>query len=94
MKSKEEFIPEYVRSCLWSYNIEQLDREDDRERIITNVLNYGTAEAVHWLFSVYSREEIKEVVSRPLPGEWGKKSINFWSLMLEVPLAYPKNRFT
>ena len=95
MKSGQTIIPipEYVRSCLWSYDIGQLDLRSDQGRIITNVLNYGTTQAVDWLFSVYPKEAIKEVVSQPIPGEWNKKSINFWSLIFEVPMAYRARRF-
>ncbi len=33
-------------ACLWSYDVDQLDVECDRELIIRSVLNYGTLEAV------------------------------------------------
>ena len=77
-------IPSVIRPFLWSYNIDKLDLERDKKRIITNVLNLGTDPATKWLFKVYSREDIKEVVANPLPGEWGKKSLSFWGLILGV----------
>lgn len=69
---------------LWSYDLNKLDIEKDKKRIITNALNYGTKEATDWVFSVFKKEEIKEVVEHPLPGEWSKKSINFWALILGI----------
>ena len=77
-------IPSFVHPFLWSYDIEGLDLLENRERIITNVLNLGTTKAVDWLFRVYSEKEIKEMVANPLPGEWNNKSLNFWRIILEV----------
>jgi hypothetical protein len=69
---------------LWSYDIERLDLSQNKERIITNVLNLGTTKAVDWLFKAYNEKEIKEIVANPLPGEWNNKSLNFWRIILEV----------
>jgi len=52
-----------------------------KRRIITNVLNYGNSEATDWLRGQYTADEIKEVLRNPLPGEWAKRSYNFWSLI-------------
>ena len=56
----------------------------DKKRIITNVLNLGTVKATKWLFEIYNKEEIKDVIIDPLPGEWNEKSLNFWGLVLDV----------
>ena len=77
-------IPSAVRACLWSYDVDKLDIWQDKERIITNVLNYGTTEATDWLRRTYSREEIAEVLRNPRPGEWDKKSLNYWALIYDV----------
>lgn len=77
-------IPTFVKPFLWSYDVDKLDLERDKKRIITNVLNFGTTPATRWLFEVYNREAIKEVVIHPLPGEWDKKSLNFWGLVFDV----------
>ena len=77
-------IPTYIHPFLWSYDISKLDLSRDKKRIITNILNLGTAEATKWLFQVYSIEDIKETIITPLPGEWSYKSLNFWGLFLDV----------
>ena len=77
-------LPPSVRAALWSYDPERLDTELHAERIITNVLNIGTHEALLWLFNTYSRERIAAVVAHPRPGEWNKRSLNYWSLVLDV----------
>ena len=77
-------IPKIIEPFLWSYDTDKLDLEKDKKRIITNVLNYGTKDATDWLFSKFKKKEICEVLKKPIPGEWNKKSLNFWSLVLGV----------
>jgi len=77
-------IPDFVHPFLWSYDVGALDLERDKKRIITNVLNLGTAQATDWLFSVYSRKAIQECLTHPLPGEWNKKSLSFWALLFDI----------
>ena len=78
-------IPLYVTPFLWSYDINQLDINRDKKRIITNVLNLGTIEATDWIFNTYSKKDIHEVLENPLCGEWNNKSLNYWSLLFDIP---------
>ncbi len=77
-------IPPSIHPFLWSYDIEKLNLQRDKKRIITNILNLGTVQATKWLFEVYSQEDIKEALTNPLSGEWNRKSLNFWGLVLDV----------
>lgn len=77
-------IPKYIHPFLWSYDIDKLDLLRDKKIIITNILNLGTVQATQWLFKVYSKEDLKDVITNPLPGQWNKKSLNFWGLVLGV----------
>ena len=77
-------FPPAVRACLWSYDISALDFERDKTLIITNVLNYGTKEATSWLFAQYPASHISDVIKKPLPGRWDKKSLALWALMFGV----------
>ncbi len=77
-------IPSFVHPFLWSYDVEKLDLSRNKKRIITNVLNLGTTRATDWLFEVYDKETIKKMVENPMPGEWSKKSLNFWGTVLGV----------
>jgi len=86
-------IPQFVRPFLWSYNTDALDLSRDKKRIITNVLNFGTDEATNWLFKTYTKEDIKSCVINPLPGEWNKKSMNFWSLIFNIQPSKTTTRF-
>lgn len=77
-------LPPSVKAALWSFDTDRIDVQAHQERIITNVLNVGTHEALLWLFSTYPRERIAEVVAHPRPGEWNKRSLNYWSLVFDV----------
>jgi hypothetical protein len=77
-------IPSFVRPFLWSYDIDQLDIMRDKRRIITNILNIGSVSATEWLLQTYSHDDLKSAVMNPLPGEWSKKSLNYWGIILDV----------
>ncbi len=77
-------IPSFIKPFLWSYDVDALDKEQDKKRIITNILNMGTKEATDWLFDTFTIEDVKDSIAHPFPGEWNKKSLNFWSLMMDV----------
>ncbi len=87
MKKK---IPQNIAPCLWSYNIDNLDLKKDKETIITQVLNYGDAGRIKWLYSVYSEEDIRKVVLSPRRGMWFPKVINFWETMLKTKIPKKK----
>jgi hypothetical protein len=44
----------------------------------------GTHDALLWLFKTYPRERIAEVVAHPRPGEWNKRSLNYWALVFDL----------
>jgi hypothetical protein len=83
-------IPEDVAPCLWSYNIEDIDLKKDKEKIITQVLNYGSPQRIKWLYSIYTEDDIKHVVLNPRRGMWFKKVLNFWEIMLKVKIPPDK----
>ncbi len=78
-------VPKSVAAALWSYDVTKMDTERDKVRIITNVLNYGTFEAVEWVRNYYAPKEITMIVANPRRGEWTPKSLNLWKhIYLEV----------
>lgn len=87
-----EKIPSFLVPFLWSYDVSLLDIRKDKKRIITNLLNYGTTQATDWLFSKFTKEDMREAIKEPLPGEWNKKSLHFWSLILDIPAGETKRR--
>jgi hypothetical protein len=91
MKEKNNEKIKQFKPFLWSYDIDKLDIEKDKRRIITNILNLGTKEACDSLFAIYSKEDIKNVLANPLPGEWSNKSLNYWSIIFNIKAKKTKN---
>jgi hypothetical protein len=80
-------IPQYIKPFLWSYDTADLDIVNDKKRIITNILNLGTKKATDWVFSTYSKEDIEKSLLDQYKGEWNKKSLNYWALILGVDIS-------
>jgi len=79
-------IPKKMKWLFWSYDINSLDLKEDKDYIISQVLNYGTWEDLKWLFKVYSEEEIKKIIKNPQRGLWFKKVLNFWTTIFNIRL--------
>jgi hypothetical protein len=79
-------IPKSLQWLFWSYKIESLDLERDKDYIISQVLNYGTEKELKWLFKVYPEKEIKKIVKNPRRGVWFKKVLNFWLTIFGIKL--------
>jgi uncharacterized UBP type Zn finger protein len=79
-------LPKAVKACLWSYDVTQIDlsNPDHKQRVIENVLNYGTIPALNWLLAHMSREDIAEAITHSRASVWNKKSISLWSLVFGV----------
>lgn len=74
-------LPQCVKVCLWSYDTEHFDLSlpDNRVRLIRNVLNRGTLEAVEWLQENFDVQEIVSAIETSSVSEWGKKSLALWA---------------
>ena len=84
-------IPKFIEPYLWSYDTSALDITRHKELIVTQVLNYGTEQALQWLFITYPYLDIAYIVSHPRPGVWDKKSLNYWALFFQVsPIIKPR----
>jgi hypothetical protein len=79
-------VPNGLQKVLWSYNIESMDLEEDKELIIQQVLNYGNWEDLRWLYQTYPEMKIRKVVQNPRRGMWFENVLNFWCLMLKIRL--------
>lgn len=79
-------LPKCVKACLWSYDVDHFDMSlpDNRVRLIRNVLDRGTLEAVEWLREHFDSEEIALAIRTSSVSEWGKKSLALWSTVFGV----------
>lgn len=75
-------LPAAVKAALWSYDVDKLDTTRDKTRIILQILNHGNEEAVTWLRATYTEHDLSNTLAQSAAGEWTKKSLNYWSLIL------------
>lgn len=83
-------IPNFLQSYLASYQLENLNKKDDKNIIITEILNKGDDKALRWLGKTYSRKEIKKIVSLPERGMWVDSVLKYWLKIFDFNLD--KNR--
>lgn len=88
--SKANDLPLSVKAVLWSYDYDHIELQKHKKIIISQVLNFGSQEAIEWLFKQYGFVLI-EKISNTIPlFQWNKKSLSLWKLVLSIN---PKNRF-
>lgn len=81
--------PQSVKAVLWSYDLNAISVKRDKKIIISQVLNFGSEEAAHWLFKQYPVTTIKKVAATIPLFEWSKRSLSFWKIILSIN---PKKR--
>ncbi|PIP50929.1 hypothetical protein COX11_01435 [Candidatus Berkelbacteria bacterium CG23_combo_of_CG06-09_8_20_14_all_41_73] len=81
-----EKVPKQFQRVLWSYDISKMDLEEDKNEIITQVLNYGDWEDLKLIYKLYPEKEIKKIIKNPRRGVWFKKVLNFWTTIFNIKL--------
>jgi len=56
-------IPQHTQRLFWDIRKDNIDPKIHKKSIIERVLNYGTLKDMKWLASVYSKNEIMDVVT-------------------------------
>jgi len=79
-----EKVPKQFQRVLWSYDISKMDLEEDKNEIITQVLNYGDWEDLKLIYKLYPEKEIKKIIKNPRRGVWFKKVLNFWTTIFNI----------
>ena len=54
-------IPKNLQSLLWSADVASLDLEKHKSYIVNQALMYGTIDELQWLFTTFSKKEIRNV---------------------------------
>jgi hypothetical protein len=74
---KSEDIP---RGLFWDTDADRLNFRENQKYIIERTLELGDEKAVKWLFSTYSRNDIKTVLRKSKT--LSAKSSRYWFLVL------------
>lgn len=83
-------LPKFLQPYLPSYDLAKMDLKQDKEIIITQVLNLGDDKAITWLFKSYAIADIKKVIQNPKRGMWHKKSLTYWQKIFDVKIDKTK----
>lgn len=89
-KKQKKKLPRFLQSALWSYRLDKLDLQKDKELIISQILNHGTWKQLQWLWQNYSEKEIESVFKKPFRGFWREEVLNYWSQIFG--LRWSKNK--
>ncbi len=80
---KKEIISERIKRLFWDVDKDSVDMEKHRSYIIRRIMDFGNMDAVNWMLTAYTPDEIIKVVkkSRGL----SRKSATFWSVYFNIP---------
>lgn len=77
-------IPALIKPFLWSCSQKNIDPNEHKKAIISQVLNFGDSRSSDWIFRYYGKKEVEKVASEIPLGQWDRKSLAFWSLILKI----------
>lgn len=83
--------PSSVKAVLWSYDLDAIEMQKDKRIIISQVLNFGTEDAIKWLFKKYGFADIEQIANTIPLLQWNTKSLALWKIVMTIN---PKNRIT
>ena len=72
------------KDIFWDVNYKDLDYKKDADFVIQRVLNYGDEEDWQEIKKVYGVPKIKKSAKKA--NFVNKKTLNFWSLILDIPI--------
>ena len=78
-----ESLPLCLKQYFWDVEFEKIDTERSAVFIMKRIMEYGNEEAVIWMKKHYTKKAMREILRRYRG--LSKKSICFWSLILDVP---------
>ncbi len=65
-KGIQESFPKFF----WDVDTNKLDMKDHYKLIITQAINYGSAQTIRHVFKLYSRGVIMQTLKHPIRGAW------------------------
>ncbi len=83
-------IPDFlVRSCFWDCDPQSVDPAAHRRFVVERVMEFGDDEAIKWLLSTYSHEDLADVLrgSRQLSAKTVTCWANYLGLQEEEAVA-------
>lgn len=80
-------IPNKLQASLASYDVSKLDKINDKDIIITEILNKGDEDDLNWLIHTYTRNDIKQNIKSPMKGMWLKNTLKYWLKIFDIKMT-------
>ncbi len=80
-------LPELVRPLFWDQDFDALDWREHRDFIIRRVLVAGSWDAIVWLRSQLSNDELRAWIERHDGRSLSPQQLRFWQVILDLPAA-------
>ena len=80
-------VPKFLQPYLASYELRYLDTKRDRDLIIREILNKGNHKALTWLGKIYTRSDLRQVITFPTRGMWMRSILSYWLRIFNVRLS-------
>lgn len=75
-------LPNSFKKYFWDVDFEKIDREQSSSYIIHRLLDRGNDRAIKWLFKIYKKDLVKEVIIKRRG--FSAKTVNFWADLLDI----------
>ncbi|OGG24075.1 hypothetical protein A3A79_02665 [Candidatus Gottesmanbacteria bacterium RIFCSPLOWO2_01_FULL_43_11b] len=75
-------VPQFLKSILWSTDVNRLDLARDKQYIIHQVLRLGDFSALRWLFRTYGKQDIIHTFIHKPAKEYPRRDYYFVKNML------------
>ncbi|MEK7616489.1 MAG: hypothetical protein AAB414_00350 [Patescibacteria group bacterium] len=75
-------LPTFLKQYFWDVDFNELDKEQSGPYIIHRLLDKGHDKAIRWMFKTYSRDLIREVVTKRRG--FSARTANFWADLLDI----------
>jgi len=72
-----------LSSVFWDTDLKTIDFEQQKDFVISRILEHGYLENVKWLLNKYTVNQIKNTICQSR--ELSEKTANFWSVYFKIP---------
>ena len=83
-RTKKSALPLSFRPLFWSYRFRDLDIHEDTKLIIKQILLYGDLRQLRWMVKAYTKEKIRNILSRIPETELRPSSVEFAKTVFHI----------
>lgn len=77
-------IPKEYQHYFFNEDFEQFKKQKHKFTIMYYIMEYGSCDALKWLYTIYSKQEIKDFILKKGYKYLTNKSMSYYQLILEI----------